>query len=75
MIVTCNNCKETSEVNMYFYDTGIGKTTSVWDFHEYHEARCRGKAICPRCGKEIYEYYVRPVEPSDIIKLAIGGKE
>lgn len=75
MIVTCDKCKEEVQVNMYFYDASIGKESNPFCFAEYWEARCRGKAICPCCGVEIHKYYVRPIEPNDIIKLAIGGKE
>ena len=72
MIVTCDKCKKEVQVSMYFYDTNICKTTAAWDLHEYYEARCWGKTICPCCGTEINRYYSRPVENSDIIKLAVG---
>ena len=75
MIVTCDKCKEEVEVNMYLYDIHIYKTADIFDYHEYWEAQCRGKAICPCCGVEIHKYYARPIAPSDIIKLAMGEKE
>lgn len=75
MIVTCNKCKEEVQVNMYLYDIYIHKTADIFDYHEYWEARCRGKVICPCCGVEIHKYYARPIEHSDIIKLAIGERE
>lgn len=75
MIVTCDKCKEEVQVNMYLYYEEIGKNIVAFSCTEYWEARCRGKAICPCCGAEIHKHYARPIEPSDIIKLAIGGKE
>ena len=75
MIVTCDKCKEEVQVNMYFYDASIGKESDPFYFAEYWEARCRGKAICPNCGVEIQRRYVRPIETSNIIKLATGGRE
>lgn len=75
MIVTCDKCKAEVDVNMYFYDEIIGKNIVAFSCTEYSEARCQGKAICPRCGVEIHKHYARPIEPSDIIKLALGGRE
>lgn len=72
MIITCDKCKEEVQVNMYFYDVNICKESNPFYFAEYWEACCRGKAICPCCGYEIQRRYVRPIEPNDIIKLAIG---
>ena len=74
MIVTCNNCKEEVQVNMYLYYAEIGKNMVAFSDTEYWEARCRGKAICPCCGAEIHKHYSRPIESSDIIKFAIGGE-
>ena len=75
MIVTCDRCKEEVQVNMYFYGEEVNKNIVIFSCAEYWEARCRGKAICPNCGVEIHKCYANSIEPRDIIKLAIGGKE
>jgi hypothetical protein len=73
MIVTCDKCEKTANVNMYFFDIRIKQFSDPFLCNtELYRATCLGKAICPNCGSDIMKYYSRPIENEDILKIATG---
>jgi predicted nucleic-acid-binding Zn-ribbon protein len=68
--VTCNKCKEEVAVPLYFYDVRILVENDPMDMHREYTASAMGKAICPKCGNEIYEHCRCPIFDSDIKDLA-----
>ena len=68
--VFCKSCKEEVSVPLYFYDVRIIVEDDPITRHREYIASAMGKAICPCCGKEIYEHYRCSISNNDIKDLA-----
>lgn len=70
MTITCRSCKQTVEVNMYFYNVEIKVSDNINHFgKKLYSAYADGKSICPNCGKEIREIFYRFIPDKDIIRF------
>lgn len=74
MKITCKNCKQETEVPMYFYNTRITTETYARLGAQEYKAFVDGKAICPLCGTEIREIFHSRISSEDIIWLTTGER-
>lgn len=69
--LTCKHCKQEVSVAMYYFNAKIITHENAYGAGEQcYEAVVNGKAICPKCGKEIIEIFRDEVSTGAIIKLA-----
>jgi Zn finger protein HypA/HybF involved in hydrogenase expression len=69
--LTCKHCKQEVSVAMYYFNAKILTHENAHVAGEQHyEAVVSGKAICPKCGKEIIEIFKDDISTGAIIKLA-----
>ena len=71
--VVCKSCKEEAFIPLYFYDVRIIIEDDPRNMRRDYIASAMGKAICPCCGKEIYEHYRSQIFDNDIKELATRG--
>lgn len=69
--ITCDKCKERSEMNMYLTDSEIKTEEHYLELTRSYTAMVRGRAICPDCGHTIDKYFSAPIYTNDIIDLAL----
>ena len=74
MDVKCGSCKQSSYVQMYFYNPGIITQDAPICHSQYWEAVVTGKAICPKCGHTIIKEFRKEATKAEIIAIAVGGK-
>lgn len=71
-VITCDNCKQKVNVEMYYYDERLICLDSPIYDSKCYEAAVDGKAICPYCGMTITKRFKKEIYLEDIIKLAGG---
>lgn len=72
--VTCEHCKQSVFVNLYFYGAQITTHDRAFEIGEkhYYTAMVNSKAICPLCGQTINQIFSKEISAKSIIELAGG---
>ena len=73
--INCDVCREEVIVNMHISNSGIVFHRDGFDDKISYIARAKGRAICPKCGREIIKYFESEIYSSDVIDLALRKEQ